>query len=60
MSKEVKKFYRPKQGAKYLGISLSGYWLLVKKGLIPTIKLSPKVTVTSKEDLDLFVASRMS
>lgn len=53
------KFYRPKQGAKYLGISLSGYWILIKKGLIPTTKLSERVTITSKEELDKFVLTRV-
>lgn len=58
MSVHEVKFFRPKQGAKYLGISLSGYWALIKEGSIPTTKLSPRVTVTAKEDLDKFVLSR--
>lgn len=60
MTKVDIQYYRPKQGAKYLGISLSGYWALIKDGTIPTIKLSPRVTVTPKEALDSFVESRAS
>lgn len=58
--KEECQYFRPKQGAKYLGMSLSGYWALIKEGVIPTIKLSPRVTVTPKKALDEFVESRAS
>jgi excisionase family DNA binding protein len=46
---------RPKQVAKYLGIGLSTVWLYLKQGKLVSIKLSEKVTVFRKEDLDNFI-----
>lgn len=50
-----KRGYRPKEGAGYLGISLSQFWNLVKKGELQTVKLSESVTIITKENLDNFL-----
>jgi excisionase family DNA binding protein len=49
---------RPKEAHKYLGIGLSTLWLYVKQGKIKAIKLSDRVTIFKKSDLDAFVTSR--
>ena len=50
-----KRAYRPKEAASYLGISLSQFWNLVKKGELKTVKLSESVTIITKENLDHFL-----
>ena len=54
-----KRGYRPKEGCNYLGISISQFWNLVKSGEIKTIKLSDKVTISTKEVLDDFLNSKI-
>jgi len=49
---------RPKEAHKYLGIGLSTLWLYVKQEKIKAIKLSDKVTIFKKSDLDAFIASK--
>lgn len=49
---------RAKQAALYLGIGQSTLWLFTKQGKIKSIKLSDRVTVWTKADIDAFVASR--
>jgi excisionase family DNA binding protein len=46
---------RAKEAHKYLGIGLSTLWLYVKQGKIKAIKLSDRVTIFKKEDLDSFI-----
>jgi len=41
----VKKYYRAKELAEYLGIGLSTVWLYAKQGKITSKKLSNRVTV---------------
>lgn len=53
-----KRGFRAKQGAEYLGISLSGFWLFVKQGKIAPVKLSERVTIFEKSELDRFIDSR--
>ena len=48
---------RAKEASKYLGIGLSTLWLYVKQGKIKPIKLSKRVTVFKKIELDDFVNS---
>lgn len=57
--KTEKRGYRPKESAVYLGVSLSQFWNLVKKGEIRTIKLSESVTIITKENLDNFLDSKI-
>lgn len=49
---------RPKEAAKYLGCGLSTVWLFAKQGKIKPIKLSDRITIFKKEDLDRFIGSR--
>ena len=44
--------------AEYLDISKSTVWLFSKQGKIKAIKLSDRVTVWAKSDLDAFITSR--
>lgn len=52
-----KKYYRAKEASVYLGISRSGLWLYAKQGKLTPIKITSRVTVFSKNDLDRFVES---
>lgn len=55
-----RRFLRDKQAAAWLGIGISTLWLYVRQKKIPSIKLSPKVTVFAVADLEEFVQSRVS
>ena len=46
---------RAKDVAKYLGIGLSTVWLYVKQKKLHPTKLSSRVTIFSKKDIDDFV-----
>ena len=46
---------RPKEAAKYLGVGLSTVWHYAKQNKIKPIKLSDRVTIFKKEDLDAFI-----
>ena len=52
-------YMRAKQAAKYLGVGLSTVWLYVKQGKITSIKLSERVTIFKKEELDRFIDERI-
>jgi len=51
----MKKNYRPKEVAEYLGIGLSTVWLYIKQGKLKKTKLSDRVTVVTKDELDRFM-----
>jgi len=46
---------RAKEVAIYLQIGLSTVWLYSARGLLKPIKLSPRVTVFKKSDIDAFI-----
>ena len=46
---------RAREAHKYLGVGLSTLWLYVKQGKIKAYKISDRVTVFKKEDLDAFI-----
>jgi len=46
---------RPKEASAYLGVGLSTIWLYAKQGKLSPIKLSPRVTIFKKSDLDRFI-----
>ena len=50
-----KATYRPKEACEYLGVGLSTIWLYAKQKKLNPIKLSEKVTVFKKDDLDAFI-----
>ncbi len=46
---------RAKEASKYLGVGKSTIWLYAKQRKITPIKLSDRVTIFKKEDLDRFI-----
>jgi len=52
MLEQNKKTCRAREGAQYLSIGLSTFWLWAKQGKITPIKLSHGVTVFYYEELD--------
>ena len=62
MSKTEKRIQvenmKAKEVAEYIGIGLSTTWLYAKRGLLKPIKLSPRVTVFRKSDIDAFISSK--
>lgn len=52
-------YLRVKQVAEYLNVGVSTVWLFTKQNKLKAIKLSDRVTVWAKSDLDAFIASRM-
>ena len=51
------KYMRAKQVSKYLGIGLSTVWHMAKQGKIKAIKLTDRVTVFNKDEIDNLVNS---
>ncbi|HQS66990.1 MAG TPA: DNA-binding protein [Sulfuricurvum sp.] len=54
----MKKLLRDWECAEYLSIGISTVWLYSRQGKIKAIKLSDRVTVWAKSDLDAFVQSK--
>jgi excisionase family DNA binding protein len=54
------EYMRVKEASKYLGVGKSTIWLFSNQKKIKAIKLSDRVTVWAKSDLDAFIASRMA
>ena len=50
---------RPKEAHKYLGIGLSTLWKYAKQKKLNPIKLSDRVTIFKKDDLDNFVTQQI-
>ncbi len=46
---------RAKEACKYLGVGKSTLWLYVKQGKLKSIKLSDRVTIFQKKELDRFI-----
>jgi len=46
---------RAKSAHKYIGVGLSTLWLYVKQRKIKAYKLSDRVTIFKKEELDAFI-----
>ena len=51
-SNSIKENYRAKEASVYTGLSLSCIWLYAKQGRLHPIKISPRITVFKKDDLD--------
>ncbi len=49
------KHFRAKEASKYIGVGLSTVWLYAKQGKLNPIKLSERVTIFKKDDLDRFI-----
>jgi len=48
--------YRAKEACKYLSIGESTLWLYVRQGKVKTVKLSPRVTIFKRSELDRFIS----
>lgn len=48
----MKKNYRAKELAEYLGVALSTVWLYSKQGKITPIKISERVTVFAIDEVN--------
>jgi predicted DNA-binding transcriptional regulator AlpA len=46
---------RVKEASIYLGVGVSTIWLYAKQGKLNPIKLSPRVTIFKREELDQFI-----
>ena len=57
---EMPAYFRAEEAAKYLGIGKTTLWKFAKEGKLQATKLSSRVTVFSKSDLDTLVASSAS
>ena len=55
-----KQNFRAREAAKYLGVGLSTIWHYAKQGKLHPIKLSDRVTIFKKEDLDAFIETGMA
>lgn len=49
--------FRDKQAAQYLQVSVSTIWLYAKQGKLHPVRLSPRVTIFKKSDLDALIDS---
>lgn len=49
---------RVKDASKYLGVCKATVWAYAKEGKLHPIKLSPRVTVFRKSDLDAFIEAQ--
>lgn len=52
----METYMRPQEVAKYLKIGLSTVWYLAKKGDLKPIKITPRVTVFSLNDIQNFIS----
>ena len=46
---------RAKEASKYIGVGLSTIWLYAKQGKITAYKISDRVTIFKKDNLDRFI-----
>ena len=53
-----KRNFRAKEAAKYLSVAKSTIWLYAKEGKLSPIKLSKRVTIFKKDDLDNFIKNK--
>lgn len=57
---EQQNYYRAREASVYLGVALSTVWLYAKQGKLNPIKLSDRVTIFAKVDLDKFINNAAS
>ena len=51
---DFKQNFRPQEAAEYLGVGRSTLWRYIREGHIKTKKLSQRVTIISKAELERF------
>lgn len=52
----TKQAYRPKEAAEYLGVGLSTIWLYIAQNKLKARKLSHRVTIIAKSELDALLS----
>ena len=52
MDTRIKQLFRAKEVANYMGIGLSTVWLYAKQGKLTPKKVSARVTLFSKDEID--------
>lgn len=57
-NQNIGQYLRAKQASQYMGIGVSTLWLFTKQGKINAIRMSERVTVWDKNELNSFIASR--
>jgi len=57
IEQQTQENLRAKDASKYLGIGNFTLWLYAKQGKLKPIKLSKRVTIFKKSDLDEFINS---
>lgn len=50
--------FRDKQASQYLGVGVSTIWLYAKQGKLHPVRLSSRVTIFKKSDLDAFIEAQ--
>lgn len=55
----IQEFYRPKQVAELLGISMRTYYNLIEKGKLHPIKLSERVAVVSRKEIFFMIENAL-
>ena len=55
----TKQSYRAKEVAELAGIGLSTVWLYAKQGKLTPVKLSPRVTVFKKSEVDALLSGEV-
>jgi len=55
----MEQHFRDKDAAQYAGVGKSTIWLWASQGKLHPVKLSPRVTIFLKSDVDAFIASRI-
>ena len=55
MDSDIQNNMRAKEAHKYLGVGLSTLWLFVKQEKIKAYKLSDRVTIFKRSELDAFI-----
>ena len=53
----LENYLRAKEASKLIGVGLSTIWLYAKQGKIAAYKLSDKVTVFKRSELEAFIES---
>jgi len=48
----IPNFLRPKEACKYMSVSIATIWKLAQQGKLTKIKLSTKVTLFDKREID--------
>lgn len=57
---EDRRVMRPRDAARYLAVGESSIWILASAGELRAVKLSPRVTVFERADLDAYLDRKIA